>query len=139
MKIRKSNISTSYSVGGVNGQPFRVLLQVFKKHGGFRLTFDFNTELLIKIFGCNSKVFDFTRGINMSFNKAMISGYVIAVCKKLLDKQCFKLFFNKYVDDGMLKYYKRFVFEIDMSGIDSLINEIQHEYDITGDITIFER
>lgn len=62
MKIRKGYNSINYTIGGVNGQDFCIQLKIFKHGGGFRLSFDFNTELLISIFRCNSKVFDFTRG-----------------------------------------------------------------------------
>lgn len=62
MKIRNGYNSISFTIGGVNGQNFRIQLQIFKYSGGFRLSFDFNTELLISIFRCNSKVFDFTKG-----------------------------------------------------------------------------
>lgn len=62
--IRKHENCWRFRVGGVNGQPFRLLLRYRNNRENrsikrFRLVIDLNTNELIRLFGFNEKVIEF--------------------------------------------------------------------------------
>ncbi|MGN1167188.1 MAG: hypothetical protein ACI4S2_12545 [Lachnospiraceae bacterium] len=62
--IRKHENCWRFRVGGVDGQPFRLLLRYRNNKENrsikrFRLSIDLNTDRLIHLFGFNEKVIEF--------------------------------------------------------------------------------
>lgn len=55
--FRKLKNGWRFKIGGTSGEAFGIKLMYFNK-SGFRLHLNFNTNLLIKIFGFNQKVLE---------------------------------------------------------------------------------
>ena len=58
MKFKKYKNHFSIQIGGVRGENFRFLFQFYKYKPHLRITINFNTDRLIKIFGYNTKVIE---------------------------------------------------------------------------------